>query len=172
MSLCTLVDPEDNVVNYKERYQLQKGDIYRISTLWLVNSKGEVLLTQRALTKRNDPGRWGPAVGGTVEDKESYEENIVKEAREELGIVDVSFVTGPKLYVPDNGYGLGYYCQVFIAKLDWPTERFKLQAEEVSSVKWAPIDVVIAEAKVSPASFTANFANAVVQVIAFMPKSQ
>ena len=83
-----VVDEEDNVVGAELRSIVdEKGLRYRVSGLWLRNSRGEVLLARRALTKTHYPGRWGPAVAGTVEEGESYEQNIVKEAEEELGLI-------------------------------------------------------------------------------------
>lgn len=81
----TLVDEKDNLLWYKERWTLNyEKDIYRISVLRLENSKWEVLISQRSFKKKNQPGiRW-PAVSGTVNDKENYEQNILKEAKEEI----------------------------------------------------------------------------------------
>ena len=171
MSLCTLVDKDDTVVGYKERDQVEPGDIYRITSLWVVNSKREVLLAQRVMTKKNDPGKWGPAVAGTIENKESYDEGVAKEAREELGITDVEFITGPKLFIKDNGYGMGYFCQTYIAKLDWPTEKFKAQAEEVAAIKWVAVPDLQRQVAAHPEQFTASFATSSAQMIEFVSRN-
>lgn len=87
--LIPIVDEEDNIIDYKERKKLDLKDIYRVSALWIENSKGEILLAQRSFNKKHHPGLWGPAVAGTVEKGESYEENISHEIEEELGIKEV-----------------------------------------------------------------------------------
>lgn len=172
MALCTLVDQNDHVIGYKERDQLEAGDIYRITSLWVTNYKDEILLSQRVLTKKNDPGSWGPAVAGTVENRETYDENIAKEAREELGIAGVPFTRGPKLFVADNGRGQGYFCQTFIARLDWPIEKFTLQLEEVAAVKWVNTVALNQEIATYPERFVANFSVSCAAMVAFIQEYQ
>lgn len=168
MALCTLVDEKDQIIGYKERTELEPGDIYRITSLWVVNPRQQILLAQRALTKKNDPGKWGPAVAGTIENQESYDEGVTKEAREELGIAGVALTRGPKLFTSDNGHGQGYFCQTFITKLDWPLERFKLQAEEVAAIRWVSLGDLEQEMVARPEHFVVDFSSSTARMIAFM----
>jgi len=128
-----IVDEQDNIISYKNREQLAPGDIYRVAALWIMNSVGDVLLAQRAFTKSHDPGRWGPAVAGTVEEGESYESNIVKEAEEELGLNDIEPVPGPKLRVRGQH---NHFTQRFTLVVDKPASEFEIQKAEVDQVKW------------------------------------
>ena len=82
--LITIVNLDDEIIGYKPRSEITSQDVYRVSALWIENSKGEILLAQRGFMKRNNPGKWGPAVAGTIDKGESYEENMYKEAEEEL----------------------------------------------------------------------------------------
>lgn len=168
MSLCTLVDKNDTVVGYKERGALGPGDVYRITSLWVMNPKHEVLLAQRVLAKKNDPGKWGPAVAGTIENNESYDEGIAKEAREELGITGIEFSRGPKLYIADNGHGQGYFCQTYVAQLDWPLERFQLLAEEVAAIRWVEIAELERDVIAFPDRFVTNFSGSSAIMINFL----
>jgi isopentenyl-diphosphate delta-isomerase len=168
MAVCTLVDRHDRVIGYKERDQLKPGDIYRVASLWIVNDKGEVLLSRRVLSKLLDPNKWGPAAAGTVENNETYDENITKEASEELGIADAKFTPGPKYFVSDNGHGQGYFCQTYVATLNWSVEQFTLQAEEVAEVRWVSIDALEQEIVVSPEHFVANFSEPSTKMIRFI----
>lgn len=86
-----IVDENDEIIKHKERGTLNQSDIYRVSALWIQNSKGEILLAQRSFNKKNHPGKWGPAVAGTNDEGETYESNIVKEAEEEIGLKNISF---------------------------------------------------------------------------------
>src|SRR3989344_4999835 len=91
-----IVNDNDEVIGSKNREKIDpQKDIYRVSALWLTNSMGEILLAQRHRNKPKDPGKWGPAVAGTVQKGESYYDNIVKETKEELGLADISFTQGP-----------------------------------------------------------------------------
>src|ERR1700761_7819266 len=92
MELIQIVDENDTLIGHKPRDQVSATtDYYRIACLWLENSKGEVLLAQRKWTKKNDPGTWGPAAAGTVDQGETYEQNMYKEAQEEIGVSGVTF---------------------------------------------------------------------------------
>jgi isopentenyl-diphosphate delta-isomerase len=67
-----IVDDEDNIIGIKEREEVDKKNLrYRCSALWVKNSKGEILLAKRALTKKHSPGKWGPAVAGTLAENET-----------------------------------------------------------------------------------------------------
>src|SRR3989338_6686941 len=81
-----IVNDRDVGIGYKFREEITKEDIYRVSALWVTNSQVMILLAKRALTKKNSPGEWGPAVSGTVDKGETYEGNIYREAEEELGL--------------------------------------------------------------------------------------
>ncbi len=98
-----------------------------------MNSKGDVLLARRAYTKTHHPGKWGPAVAGTVEAKESYKDNIIKETMEELGITDLKITLGPKTKVEGKH---NHFTQWFIGTIDLPESKFAIQEKEVAEIKW------------------------------------
>lgn len=129
-----VVNQNDEIIGAKERDELDFAkDIYRVSALWLTNSKGEVLIAQRGLRLNNAPGSWGPAVAGTVEDNETYEDNIYKEAKEEIGLTGIKLEFGPKLF---RSAERSYFCQFFTALVDKDTQDFNLDPFEVEKVKW------------------------------------
>lgn len=123
-----IVNEQDEIIGYKDRNLIDSKDIYRVSSLWIKNSKGEILLAQRAFTKSHHPGRWGPATAGTVEEGEDYYSNIVKEAKEELGIENVSFKELVKLRRQTKW---NYFVQWYLAIIDKDIREFKIQKEEV-----------------------------------------
>ena len=105
-----IVNDQDEIMGHKERGTLVSEDIYRVAGLWVTNSNGNILLAQRQLGKRNDPGKWGPAVAGTVDEGETYESNIIKEAEEEIGLEDISPTKSKKRrYTGEHNY----FCQWF-----------------------------------------------------------
>lgn len=133
MSLTTIVNEQDEVIGYKSRDEIFPTDIYRVAALWVTNSKGDILLAQRAMSKKNDPGKWGPAVAGTVEEGETYDSNIVKEAFEELGLRDIQPIIGPKVRMSGvHQYWLQWYSLV----VDQPIEYFKPEPKEVMAIRW------------------------------------
>ncbi|MBI5220507.1 MAG: NUDIX domain-containing protein [Candidatus Liptonbacteria bacterium] len=129
---CYIVDENDQVIGYKPRSEIQSADIYRVSGLLVVNEYNEMLIAQRSFSKEYDPGKWGPAAAGTVEKGETYETNIRKEAKEELGLENLDLKLGPK---ERKFGGHNYFAQRFIARISKDTPLV-LQKEEVAAVRW------------------------------------
>lgn len=128
-----VVNDQDEIIGHKERGTLSKEDIYRVSGLWVTNSNGDILLAQRKFTKTHDPGKWGPAVAGTVDEGETYDSNIVKEAEEEISLTNIQPTKGPKRRVSDEH---NYFGQWYTLIVDKPASDFTIQEDEVEQVKW------------------------------------
>jgi len=128
-----VVNENDKIIGHKERGTLIPSDIYRVSALWVKNSQGDILLAQRKFTKSHDPGKWGPAVAGTVDEGETYEQNIIKEAEEEIGLKDIKPILGPKVRMTGE---YNYFDQWYTLTIDKPAGDFTIQEEEVEQVKW------------------------------------
>jgi len=149
-----VVDGEDNLIDNKPREIVDKEKLrYRVTALWLKNSKGESLLARRAYTKTHYPGIWGPAVTGTVDEGESYEQNMVKEAEEELGLKNIKLKKGP--YIKINGQ-YNHFTQWFVLKIDKPVKELKISEEEVVEVKWFSEKELKKELKDNPKEFVKN----------------
>lgn len=142
-----IVNDQDEIIGYKERGTLTKEDIYRVAALWVTNSKGDILLAQRQFGKRHDPGKWGPAVAGTVDEGETYEDNIVKEAEEEIGLVGINPTKGAKRRISDE---YNYFGQWYTLVVDKPADEFVIQEEEVAQVKWFTCDELMQELERHP----------------------
>ncbi|MEK7496987.1 MAG: NUDIX domain-containing protein [Patescibacteria group bacterium] len=140
-SKIIIVDENDNPIGVKERDDKDLKIIYRVAALWLTNSKGEFLLARRAYNKSHNPGQWGPAVAGTVEEGETYESNIIKEAKEELGLdLKLSDLKiGPKIHVKTKW---NHFTQFYIVNLDLDIKDIKFEPKEVAEVRWfSPADL-------------------------------
>ncbi|PIR06521.1 MAG: hypothetical protein COV55_03225 [Candidatus Komeilibacteria bacterium CG11_big_fil_rev_8_21_14_0_20_36_20] len=128
-----IVDKSDKIIGYRSSQGMNAKDIYRVSALWLTNSKGDILLARRALNKKHHPYKWGPAVVGTLEKGEDYDSNIVKEAEEEIGLKDIKFNKGPKKF---NLSDYIHYTQWYTAVVDKDSEDFIIEPKEVAGVRW------------------------------------
>src|SRR3989339_514660 len=84
-----IVNEQDEIIGYEERETRNPKHICRVTGLWVTDKDQNILLAQRALVRKFNPGMWGPAVSGTVEEGETYKSNIIKEAREEIGLVNL-----------------------------------------------------------------------------------
>lgn len=143
--LYQIVDSDDSIIGYKLRHKIDHAhDRYRTAALWLTNSRGDILIAQRALTKDKDPGKWGPAAAGTLEKGETYESNAYKEAEEELGLTGVAFVMGPKFKLEEPRKA---YCQWFMGTCDKAESEFVPQPDEVARVKWITATELLQDVK-------------------------
>ena len=122
--------------------------------LWVENSLGQVLLVQRAFTKKNEPGKWGPAVSGTVEKGETYDSNIMKESREEIGLINCEFKKVEKLRIFGQH---NFFVQWYFAKVDKRLEDFVLEDGSSECLKWFERKELKSALENTPEDFTAGF---------------
>lgn len=129
-----IVNQQDEPISYKERQAVTTDDIYRVSALFVTDSLGRILLAQRKLTKKNDPGKWGPAAAGTLEEGDTYDSNILQEAREEIGLTNIKPIKGPKHLITGTWT---YFCQWYTLMVDErPASSFTIQEDEVEKLQW------------------------------------
>ena len=92
--LFPVVDEEGNEISRAFRSVCHDGRsmlLHPVVHMHLFNSKGELFLQKRAMTKDLLPGYWDTSVGGHVSPGESPEEALIREAHEELGISDFRY---------------------------------------------------------------------------------
>lgn len=95
----------------------------------------------------------GSAAAGTVEKDESYEDNILKEAREELGLIDIIPIPVKKILM--SGYH-PHFTQWFLCVIDKEIGEFTLQKEEVAEIRWFTPDEIVRFLKEQPEIFVSN----------------
>ena len=140
-----IVNEQDEIIWYKERSEIELGDVYRVACLYIENSKWEVLLAQRGFLKTNAPGKWWPAVAGTVDEGESYDETMYREAEEEIGLTGEVF-TQWKKYRSTGKHQ--YFCQLYRLVIDKDISEFAKEEWTVEAIRWfsrAELDNLIKE---------------------------
>ncbi len=153
MARIPVVSESDEVIGYKEREALIAGDIYRVSGVWITDPAGRVLLARRALTKDNEPGKWGPAVAGTVEEGESYEANALKETREEIGLILAPNDLVPLHKTLRRTKTRTYFAQWYGYQYSGSLDSLELDAREVDSVRWVDPPELAREIREHPETF-------------------
>ena len=83
-----IVDELGQVVGSEPRSRCHSDPAlaHRAVHVFVRNSRGELFLQKRALSKRIQPGKWDTSVGGHVLPGESYEGAAAREFFEELGV--------------------------------------------------------------------------------------
>ena len=82
-----VVDRSDTVIGRASREEVHRdGLLHRSAHLLVFDDSGRVLLQKRSMSKDRFPGRWDSSVSGHVDSGEDYDQCIVREAMEEIGI--------------------------------------------------------------------------------------
>lgn len=136
--LSIVVDKNDRVLRYVQRGKLKSTDRIRVTTVWIEDKTGRILIAQRSPSKRLHPGLWGPAAAGGVAKGETYEQNAYKELEEEIGVTGVQLRLHDKTVV-DYFDGARRFAYSFIGILEEVPEEFTLE-DAVAQVKWVGKD--------------------------------
>jgi len=134
--IVNIVDRNDNIIGTKRRVELADEDIIRVSSLWVEDGKGNVLLQQRAFSKIHAGGQWQPAVAGTVEANESYLENIIRETEEEIGLKNLEPQEVEKKFLEFPDLKSQRMVMYYKAICNQPIEFFNPEIGEVEQLKW------------------------------------
>jgi isopentenyl-diphosphate delta-isomerase len=87
MDYVVLVDSQDNELGKMEKLEAhEKGLLHRAFSIFLFNSKGEMLIQQRALSKYHSPGLWTNACCSHPAPNESIIQAGNRRLKEELGL--------------------------------------------------------------------------------------
>lgn len=154
--LIPIVNEQDEIVCHIERSELDYSKhINRSSSCWVLDGKGNVLISQRSFGKSFDPGKWSESVGGTVDKDISYYQTIVNEMGEELGfnVDNYKLIQLEKLFINSSER---YFVQWYSVLIDEPVEFFKIQKEELEAVAWMPIDQLRREVDEYPEKYISD----------------
>ena len=114
-----------------ERYTHVPGEYSQGAHVWIMNSKGELLIQKRSKEKRLYPNLWSITSGGT-DSGESTLDTAYREVKEELGIE-----LKPEELELMMSYKRNHdFVDVYLARKDIKLEEITMQKEEVSDVKW------------------------------------
>lgn len=119
---------------------LQKGEYHIVVTGIILNSKNEILISKRATNKKFG-GMW-ECNGGSILAGETSKEGILRELKEELGVIfkpeEAIFLKGVKRErVPQN------FKDLWLFKKDINIEDLTFIDGEATAAKWVSIDEFI-----------------------------
>ena len=138
MEEVVLVDKNNNVLGTAPKLATHNANtpLHRAFSLFLFNSKGELLLQQRSHKKKTWPLIWSNSVCGHPMLNESNIDAVKRRVEFELGINlnEVYEVLPDFSYKAEmNGIVENELCPVMVAFTD---EKPKLNSNEVENIKW------------------------------------
>ena len=81
-----LVDANDNPIGLMEKMEAHvKAELHRAFSIFIFNTKGEMLLQQRAFSKYHTPGLWTNTCCSHPRHEESLEDATTRRLKEEMG---------------------------------------------------------------------------------------
>lgn len=157
MEEVILVSPQDEEIGYMEKMEAhQLGLLHRAFSVFLFNSKGEMLLQKRALTKYHSGGLWTNACCSHPRKGETIEQAASRRTREELGCEPElqkihSFIYKAAL---DNNLTEHEFDHVLVGNFEG---EMNLNIDEVSEIVYLPVQQIRQEMDEQPDKFTVWF---------------
>jgi isopentenyldiphosphate isomerase len=99
-----VVDDDDNVIGKATRKEVHsKHLIHRSVMFFIFDKKGKIFVSQRTKNKEFFKEYWSIGLGGHINAGETYDEAVVREAKEEANIDEKPFFMGSlKLRIPNK----------------------------------------------------------------------
>lgn len=150
-----VVNENDEVVGRATRDDVHRDSlIHRSAHILLLNSKNQIFVQLRSLSKDNSAGLWDTSAAGHVDSGESYLQCAVRELAEELGVTLRPDDLTPVGRLPPERRNGFEFTQIYTACSDQP---LTLQAEEIDDGRWVSADELDTWISEDRAAFTDTF---------------
>ena len=152
-----LVNKDDKQIGLMEKQQAHvAGLLHRAFSVFVFNSKGELMLQQRAASKYHSPTLWTNTCCSHPRKNETYKEAAHRRLLEEMGFdcelsFSFSFIYKASL---DNGLTEHELDHVFIGTFD---DEPNLNKDEVMAYRWVEMEDLKKDMSKNPQNYTAWF---------------
>ena len=128
-----VVNERDEVVGRQTRGEVHRlGLMHRAVHVLVFNSRGQVFLQKRSMTKDRQPGLWDSSASGHLDRGESYDACALRELREEIGL-ELSAPPQRLFKLPASQKTDQEHVWVYRCEADGP---FTLHPEEIERGDW------------------------------------
>jgi len=139
MEIWDLYDPNRNIIGEHIRgEELPENGYHLVVHIWIKNSKGQYLISQRSADRQSNPLMW-ECQGGSVLKSETSLQGALREVKEEVGI-DLDLHKGQVVFSQIRSYIDGKkfndILDVWLFKYDGEVLLERATTKEVAQVKW------------------------------------
>ncbi len=152
-----LVNEKDEQIGLMPKLEAhEKGLLHRAFSVFIFNSKKEVMLQQRALGKYHSPGLWTNTCCSHQRDGETSVEAGERRLQEEMGFTVPLKETTSFIYKApfDNGLTEHEYDHILIGYYE---DAPDLNPDEVAAWKWMPLEEIKTAIANHPEAYTEWF---------------
>jgi isopentenyl-diphosphate delta-isomerase len=152
--MVILVDKNDQVIGYGEKLEVhKKGLLHRAFSIFIFNSRGEILLQKRSSEKYHSPTLWSNACCSHPSAEETMESSAHRRLQEEMGIQCslehlFSFIYRAEL---ENSMIEHEVDHVFLGRYDGPITP---NPKEVEEFKWMKLKDLSRDINQNPDKYT------------------
>ncbi|HSH95401.1 MAG TPA: NUDIX domain-containing protein [Roseimicrobium sp.] len=149
-----VVNERDEVVGRERRSIVHRDKLlHRAVHIFVFNSRGEIFLQKRSMSKDSSPGLWDSSSSGHVDSGEDYDQSAVRELKEEIGLVVNTIPT--RLFKIDQCPETAQeFVWVYSCESDGP---FQLHPGEIERGDWFSVDHVSRWTQEKPQDFAPAF---------------
>jgi isopentenyl-diphosphate delta-isomerase len=150
-----LVDEQGNELGLMGKTEAhKKGILHKAISVLIFNSKGEMLIQQRAFTKYHWAGIWSNTCCSHPRSGETFDDAAQRRLKEELGITTLlkkEFFFTYKAKDEKSGLTEHEYDWVFTGIFD---DTFEYNRQEINAVKWMTKEELQKEMDAEPEQFS------------------
>ena len=149
-----LVNQKDQIIGVGEKIKVHKEALlHRAFSIFILNSKGELLLQRRALNKYHSPGLWSNTCCGHPRPAEQVKDAAHRRLQAEMGFDCLLEERGSFIYWAelDNGFIEHEYDHLLRGRFDRdPTPN----VHEAIDWKWISLEVLARDLEDNPTNYT------------------
>ena len=154
--IIVLVDENDNQIGTGEKMAVHRaGKLHRAFSVFVFNSKGEMLLQRRALTKYHSGGLWTNTCCSHPRPEEKTIDAAKRRLKEEMGFeCELEEVDSFVYKTEFEGLFEHEFDHVFVGKYEG---EMGVDREEVEEYKWISLEDLYEDVKQNPQKYTSWF---------------
>ncbi len=155
--LLECFDDNGNAIQPKNRQEIHivpPSVWHGVASVWLFNSKGEILCSKRSDTLSGNPGKWQTYFGGHVKAGDNFLQTAQRELQEEVGLN----LPSDNFKLVDSGkrQDVMHIYEMHVVLFDNDLSKLNFTDGEVVETKWLTLDNYLSDKNLTPNKWCNN----------------